>query len=84
MDKPIPNFFRLVFKENISPEQGVTIWEPIVEIASAFTDSLSKGLSDGFKNQDAVSTATRTFRDFIVSTKSSNSKIYANFAKEVI
>ncbi len=83
LDKPIPNFFRLVFKENLSPEQGVTIWEPIVEIASAFTDSLSTGLSDGFKNQDAVNTATRTFRDFIVSTKAPNAEIYAKFAKEV-
>lgn len=84
LDKPIPNSFRLAFKDNISPEQGAIIWEPIVEVASAFTNSLSNGLSDGFKNQDAVSTAIRTFRDFIVSTKSSNSKIYAEFAKQVI
>jgi hypothetical protein len=83
LDKPIPNSFRLIFKDNISPEQGAIIWEPIVEVASAFTNSLSNGLSDGFKNQDAVSTAIRTFRDFIVSTKSSNSKIYAEFAKRV-
>lgn len=84
LNKAIPNSFRLVFKENISPEQGATIWKPIVEVASAFTGYLTNGLSDGFKNQDAVNTAIRTFRDFIVSTKSPNSKIYAEFAKEVI
>ncbi|MCK4734130.1 MAG: AIPR family protein [Methanophagales archaeon] len=83
LDRQIPNLFKIKFKRSISPDDGVKIFEPIVNSASSFSNPLLNGLSDGFKNEKAVNDAIRTFRSLINSIKEANSKIFSTFATEI-
>jgi hypothetical protein len=83
LNKPIPNLFSKAFKSNLSPEQAINKWAPIVEIASAFTAPLVGGLADGFKTDKTVDEAIDTFRDRIASVRQANSDIFAKFAEQV-
>lgn len=80
----VPDLFSLRFRENLSPQEAIEIWSPIVEIASSFTAPLAEGLSDGFKNAEAVNLAVKTFQSLIDSTKQANDSIYSNFRETVI
>lgn len=83
LNKRIPNIFSLVFKKNLSPDEGAIKFEPIVNIASSFSSPLLNGLSDGFKNEKSVNEALDTFRSLINSIKDANSKIFSTFADEI-
>jgi len=83
LNKPIPNLFSKAFKSNLSPEQAIKKWAPIVEIASAFTESLVGGLADGFKTHETVYGAIGSFQNLIASVKQANAEIFAKFAAQV-
>jgi hypothetical protein len=83
LNKQISNLFSVVFRSNLSPEEAIERWSSIVEPASAFTEPLINGLSDGFKTHETVDGAIRTFQSLIAATKQANAAIYAEFAKQV-
>jgi hypothetical protein len=83
LNKPIPNLFSKAFKSNLSPEQAIKKWAPIVEVASAFTASLVGGLADGFKTHETVYGAIGNFQNLIASVKQANAEIFAKFASQV-
>jgi len=83
LNKPIPNPFSIAFKGNLSPEEAIKEWPPIVEVASPFTASLVGGLADGFKTDETVYGAIDSFRDLIASVKQGNAEILAKFAAQV-
>jgi hypothetical protein len=84
LNRRIPILFDLTFKKNISRETATDIWTSIVNTASAFTEPLIEGLSDGFKAHETVSGAIKKFQSLIHATKDANSKIYSEFAKHVL
>ncbi len=83
LDKPIPNYFRLTFNENLDINQAIKLWHPLIEVSSSFSQPLMDGLSDGFRNKNAVNNAIQTFQSLISSTKQVNSQIYNKFKKKV-
>jgi hypothetical protein len=83
LDKQIPNYFRLTFYENLDINQAIELWNPLVEISSSFSQPLMEGLSDGFRNKNAVNGAIQTFQSLISSTKQVNRQIYNNFENKV-
>jgi hypothetical protein len=84
LQKLIPNPFDLNFKGNISLEDAVSKWNPIVNAASAFPEPLVEGLADGFKAQETVNGAIKKFQGLIFATKDANAAIYAEFVKQVV
>ncbi len=85
LDRQIPNYFRISFKDdNITPNEGIEIWKPIVEIASSFSQTLMNGLSDGFRNKEAVKNAIQTFQSLISSTKQVNKQVFSDFAQKIV
>jgi len=80
LDKQIPNLFSLSFRDNLSPEKATDRWTNIIDSASSFTEPLEKGLSDGFKNRDAVEDAIKIFQSLIAATREANKEIYNAFA----
>jgi len=83
LNRPIPNLFRISFKNNLSPVAAVEMWKPIVEIGSSFSQPLMDGLADGFKNRVAVTNAIKTFQSLISSTKQVNQQIFSSFAAKI-
>lgn len=83
LNKQISNLFSMAFRSNLSPEEATKRWSSIVEPASAFTEPLVEGLSDGFKTHDTVDKAIQTFQSLIAATKQANAKIYSEFTKQV-
>jgi hypothetical protein len=83
LQKLIPNPFNLTFKGNISLEDAINGWTPIVNAASAFPEPLVEGLADGFKAEEKVKGAIKEFQSRIYATKDANATIYAEFAKQV-
>lgn len=83
LGRPIPNRFRLHFKDNPSIEEACSRWSAIMEAASAFTGYLLPGLSDGFKTRETVDQAVNAFQSLIASTRQANTKIYDEFAAQV-
>ena len=61
----------------------MSIWGPIIEVASPFVRYLSDGLSDGFRNSKAVKDAEEAFVNLIESTKEVNKPVFAKFAGRV-
>ena len=57
LNKPIPNYFNLTFKKNLSPDTAITQWSSIIEAASGFTSPLAEGLADGFRTREKVEQA---------------------------
>ena len=84
LDRQIPNYFRISFKDNLTPNDGIEIWKPIVEIASSFSQPLMDGLSDGFRNKEAVKSAIQLFQSLISSTKQVNKEIFNSFAQKIL
>jgi len=83
LNKPIPNYFNLVFKSNLSPDIAITQWSSIIEAASGFTAPLAEGLADGFRTRGKVEGAIKIFQSLLVSTRETNKEIYLRFAEQV-
>ncbi len=83
LNKPIPNLFMLVYKNNMTLDKAIQHWNSIVESASGFTSPLAQGLADGFKTEEKVKEAIETFQSWVVSTRQANNVIYSKFAERV-
>lgn len=83
LNRPIPNSFKLIFKDNPSPNEAAVKWSSILESASSFAAYLAEGLSDGIRNRADVNKANQTFRSLVAATKDTNATIYAKFAQQV-
>lgn len=83
LERALPNKSSLRFRKNISLTEATKFWEPIINIANPFVNSLSEGLADGFRNATAVNNAIRTFVTLIEATKQVNRMIFDEFKKNV-
>jgi hypothetical protein len=78
-DTPVHDKFSLVFEGNLSPQESIKVWEPIVNISSAFSEKLMVGLEGGLNNADRVKRAISDFTSFMEATNEVNSSIYSAF-----
>jgi hypothetical protein len=83
LNKPVPDKFSLAFRENLSPQDAMKLWEPIVNISSAFSGRLMSGLEGGLNNMERVKRAISEFTSFMEATSTSNSSIYLDFSSKV-
>lgn len=83
LDASIPNRFRLGFKKNLSFEEAVVNWNPLVEIACSFVSHLKEGFSEGAVKEKQALIAIRKFSELITATKLANKSIYSEFSQLV-
>jgi hypothetical protein len=83
LGRKVPNLFRISFGDKSSPKQAQQIWSPIVDATSPFCQQLVEAFTDGLKNTDRVQKAIQTFQSLVQATVEANTKIYAEFAKNI-
>jgi len=83
VDRPIPNGFRLCFKDGLCFDEMVKIWKPIADVACSFVGNLSKGFSDGAIRQDKAESAISEYKSFISAVKVVDKSIFDNFASYI-
>lgn len=83
LNKQIPNRYNLSFSKNVSLEDAIKYWIPIVNISSAFTDPLVAGLADGFKAHETVNKAINQFQGLMKAIKEVNPEVFVEFRKHV-
>ncbi|NJO78555.1 MAG: hypothetical protein HC827_08515 [Cyanobacteria bacterium RM1_2_2] len=83
LDKPVHDKFSMIFKDNISPQEAIRIWEPIIAISGSFSERLLVGLEGGLNNTERVRRAISDFTSFMEATSEPNSSIYSNFSSNI-
>jgi len=62
----------LRFKKNLSPAQATAAWQPVVELAMAFSSQLMPATDRGLKAQDRVKKAIEDFSSMLEAVRSAN------------
>lgn len=83
LNKKISNLFRLEFKDDLSIEKAIEMWDPIIGVLASFSDTLNQGLSDGIKNTDRINNTLNQFKQLVTAIKSANSVTFNEFAVKV-
>jgi AIPR protein len=83
LGKPIDDKFSLVFRDNLSPQIAIDVWEPIVNVSGAFSERLMLGLEGGLNNAERVKRAISDFTSFMEATVEVNKIIYSKFSDKV-
>ena len=83
LNRPIPDRFALSFKENLSPQQAIDRWTPIVHVATAFADKLSSAVENGLRSNEVVREVLGDFVSFMEATKELNDEKYSDFSRHV-
>ena len=82
LDRPIPNKSRLSFG-SVSLENGVKLWEPIIESTIPLCGGLAEVLGTGGIEEAKAKKAVEGFRSLVDSTKISNKQIFAKFKSSI-
>ena len=83
INRRISNRFKLEFCKDMSVEDGIKKWNPIIEILSSFSATLNSGLSDGIKNEQKIESAVEQFIQMVTAIKSANANTFGAFAKQI-
>lgn len=83
LGKQISNLFRLKFCNDMTIENGMKLWKPIIAILASFSDTLNQGLSDGIKNEEKIKNALNQFQQLVSAVKAANSTEFEKFEKKV-
>lgn len=62
----------LHFKKNLSPAQATATWQPVVDLAMAFSSQLMPATDRGLKAQDRVKKAIEDFSSMLEAVRSAN------------
>lgn len=62
----------LRFKKSLSPAQSTAAWQPVVDLAMAFSGQLVPATDRGLKAQDRVKTAIEDFSSMLEAVRSAN------------
>lgn len=83
LDKRVTNLFALHFCDDITIEEGIGRWNPVLSIVSAFSDTLDEGLDDGIKNETKIKAALNQFKQLVAAVKGANSGTFKSFADTI-
>ncbi len=83
LDKPISNKFDLMFKSNVSPDTGATLWDPIVDLILSLSNQLAGAFSRNRISNEAVKKAVPNFVGVIESLKQIHRLTFADFSSKV-
>jgi hypothetical protein len=80
LGRPVPDRWSLRFKDDCSPADAVTRWQPIVDSALAFSQQLADATDLGLKNPETVDRTVTNFQGLIEATAEGNREKYDAFA----
>lgn len=83
LNKKVTNLFSLHFCDDITIEEGVKRWSPVLEVVSSFSNTLYEGLDDGIKNEEKINAALSQFKQLVTAVKNSNAATFQEFASKV-
>ena len=83
LNKKVSNKFSLEFCDLITLPEAISLWKPILNILSAFSPSLQKGLLDGIKNKKKLEEALGEFKQLVGAIKDANQERFGIFSKKV-
>lgn len=83
INKPIADKFKLHFSDNISPNQLISEWEPIVSALLSLSHELIKPTENSLKNESDVKSSLLRFKSLVEATVSSNKEIYEKFSSKI-
>jgi AIPR protein len=83
LGKPVSNRYKLRFRANCSPAQGLAYWKPVLNSLLPFVSHLMKATDSGLQSQDRVTEATDLFQSMVESTVEHNKAVYESFASTV-
>lgn len=73
LGRAVSDRYSLRFKRNISPEQGLEIWRPVIDAAVSFSNTLTSASDRGLKSQERVKHAIESFGSMIEMSRPANS-----------
>lgn len=79
LGNPIPNKFRLKFKDNPSLDAAISLWQPILEAIAPFVGNLTTALSDGVRNRQKIQESIKTFQSLVAATQNVNKTLFNLF-----
>lgn len=84
LGNPIPNKFRLKFKDNPSLDAAVLLWQPILGAIAPFVENLTMALSDGVRNKQKIHEAIKKFQSLVAATQSVNKTVFDPFKNQLL
>lgn len=76
----VANRYSLRFKKNLSPVDAIKAWQPVVTLASAFSNQLLPATDRGLKAQERVKSAIEAFSSMLEAIRSANPVPFDNLA----
>tara|TARA_R110002051_G_scaffold99127_1_gene169502 strand:+ start:2357 stop:4108 length:1752 start_codon:yes stop_codon:yes gene_type:complete len=83
LGRPIPNKFDLCFSDNLSPETGTDVWQPIIETMLALSNQLEDAFSRSRISSENVELTIPKFVGVIESLKDVYEAKFAKFTSQV-
>jgi len=84
LDRPVADRFTLSFGTEVSPHDGRTLWEPILDALLPFANCLrAEELKGSLRNESRVEEAVASFRSIVRSTARGNRPVFDEFAQNV-
>lgn len=72
LEVAVANRYSLRFKKNLSPIDAIEAWQPVVTLATAFSNHLLPATDRGLKAQERVKIAIETFSSMLEAIRSAN------------
>ncbi len=85
LGRAIPNsmYKTMVWKDNITLQEAIDNWLPIIEKSIPFVSVLSEAIVEGKLSKELVDKGISTFRSLLYSTKGANEATFEEFANLV-
>jgi len=83
LGRSVPNPFRVIFKDNYSPQTAEEIWKPMVEITIPFSTFLLSAVQKSLKSNEEAATAINSFKAMVESAKTYHTSSFQEFANHV-
>lgn len=83
LGQPVPDRTALRFRDNCTPRDAISRWQPVVDAALSFSAQLVEATDTGLKNPETVRRAMQNFEGMVEATAEPNRAQYQRFADQV-
>jgi hypothetical protein len=80
LGRAVADRYALRFVQNLSPAAAMEKWQPVVDVALAFSGQLQAATDQGLKAEERVATAHSDFGAMIEATRTFNAETFDQFA----
>jgi hypothetical protein len=81
--KRIGKICKASFGNKASPAEAERLWNPIVDVCSAFCPQLEQAFTDGLKNKERIRGVLETFQSLVQATAQVNQPTFKTFGSKV-